>query len=276
MTKIQQISVALAVMLGLLVPAFAFAQSANVTASVTANAGGASVNASATTTAKLTAAEVKAQQRGDQEITRRTTALNALVTRISQMQEVSDSFKAGLTVSVQNEISTLAALQTKIDADADLATLKTDVQSITANYRVFMLILPQARIAAAADRVVTLTSMFSSLGSKLQARLQAAAQAGSDTTALTAALNDIAAKISDAQTQAQAAVSATASLQPDNGDTTVKASNTAALKQGKADIDAAQKDLVAARKDVGTIVAGLAKLPSASASVNASSTTSTQ
>ena len=62
------------------------------------------------------------------------------------------------------------------------------------------------------------------------------------------------AKIADANTQAKAAVSGISGLQPDNGDQTVMQSNTAALKAARVDIQTAQNDLVAARKDAGTIV----------------------
>ena len=121
----------------------------------------------------------------------------------------------------------------------------------------FALVLPQGRIAAAADREVTLVSMMSTLGAKLQARVQAAGQGGNDVTALTAALTDTASKLQDAQTQAEAAVSVSAALTPDNGNATVMASNTAALKAARGDIKTAQTDLVAARKDITAIVVGL-------------------
>lgn len=263
----------LAALLGLIVlaPAFALAQTATVDTSATVNTTGAS--ASVTGSATLTAAEQKAVSRGDQEITRRITALNDLNTRVQAMQAVTATFKQNLAANIQTEITTFTNLQAKIDADTDLATLKTDIQSITKSYRVYILVLPQGRIAAAADRVVTIVTMMSTLGSKLQARIQAASTAGNDTTALTAALTDMSGKLQDAQTQAQAAVTATASLQPDNGDTTVMASNTAALKQARTDIQTAMTDLQAARKDVSTIVSGLAKF---NANVNASSTTQTQ
>ncbi|MDE1924747.1 MAG: hypothetical protein KGH79_01020 [Patescibacteria group bacterium] len=276
MTNFKQLTLMLAVLLGLvtLAPALAFAQSygASVTANTSANVGAAGASANVSGSATLTAAETKAISRGDQEITRRIQALNDLNTRVQGMQAVTDSFKQNLAASIQTEITTLTTLKAKIDADTDLATLKTDIQSITKSYRVYVLILPQGRIAAAADRVVTIVSMMSTLGSKLQARVQTASSAGNDTTALTAALTDMSSKLQDAQTQAQAAVTATASLQPDNGNATVMASNTAALKQARTDIQTATKDLQAARKDITTVVSGLAKF---NANVNASSTTQT-
>ena len=267
MKKIHYLTLLIAISLGLvtLAPAFAAAQTAAVTTSAAVTAPGVSVT--------LTAAQKTAITRGDTEITRRITALNDLNTRIQAMQKVTDAFKAGISASVTNEVNTLTALKAKIDADTDGATLKTDIQSITGSYRVFALVLPQGRIAAAADREVTLVSMMSTLGTKLQARLNTATQAGATTTTLTAALTDMAAKLQDAQTQAEAAVTASASLTPDQGDKTKMASNTAALKTARADLAAAQKDLVAARADVKTIVTGLGKLK---ITTTASSTAATQ
>ena len=267
MKKIHYLTLLIALSLGLvtLAPAFASAQTAAVTATAGITAGGTSVT--------LTAGEKTAITRGDTEITRRITALTDLNTRIQAMQKVTDAFKAGISASITNEINTLTSLKAKIDADTDLATLKTDIQSITASYRVFALVLPQGRIAAAADREVTLVSMLSTLGAKLQARIQAAQQGGTDVTAMTAALTDMAAKLQDAQTQAEASVTASASLAPDGGDKTKMAANTAALKTARADLKTAQTDLVAARKDVTTIVTGLGKVK---ATTTASSTTSTQ
>ena len=266
MKKIHYLTLLIALSLGLvtLAPAFAAAQTAAVTTSAAVNA-----NASVT----LTAGEKTAITRGDTEITRRITALTDLNTRIQAMQKVTDTFKAGISASITNEVNTLTSLKAKIDADTDLATLKADIQSITASYRVFALVLPQGRIAAAADREVTLVSMLSTLGAKLQARITAAQQGGANVTAMSAALTDMAAKLQDAQTQAEGSVTASASLAPDGGDKTKMAANTAALKTARADLAAAQKDLAAARKDVDTIVKGLASVKT---TTTASSTTSTQ
>jgi hypothetical protein len=251
----------------LLLPTLAFAQSAAVTTSVNANVNAAGVTAGASATVSASAVAT-AKTRADTEISRRTAALEALNTRVGQMTRVTDAFKSQLSSSLTAQISALATLKATIDADADTTTLKTDIKSITTSYRIYALILPQGRIAAAADRAVNIATMESALGAKLEARINAA-PAGTDTSALTAALADLSAKATDAVTQAQASVTLTAALQPDNGDATVMASNTASLKTGRDDITAAQKDLVAARADITTIVNGLPKV-SASASTSAS------
>lgn len=257
-------TLAVAVLLGLatLAPVFALAQT-NV---------GVSASTSVSGSAKFTALETKAKDKGDKEIDRRIAALNDLNTRVQAMQRVSDAFKQSLNATISAEISSLTALKAKIDGDTDSATLKADIKSITDGYRIFALVLPQGRIAAAADRIATIVNMLGTLGSKLQARVQTAGAAGNDVTALNALLADMSAQLSDAQTQAQAAITVSATLQPDGGDKTKMASNLSALKQARADIVAAQKDLAAARKDVGQIVAGLAKF---NANANASSTVQT-
>lgn len=269
MKKIQYLTLLVALSLGLitLAPAFAAAQAVNVNAATSVNAP-TSIGTSANASVTLTAAQKNAISRADKEIDRRIAALTDLNARVQAMQKVTDTFKAGISASITNEINALTSLKAKIDADTDAATLKSDVQSITSSYRVFALVIPQGHIAAFADRQVTLVSMMSTLGSKLQARITAAQQAGATTTALTAALTDMATKLQDAQKQAEAAVAVSSVLTPDGGDKTKMAANQAALKQGRADLVVGQKDLAAARKDVATIISGLNKI---SAGVNASS-----
>jgi chromosome segregation ATPase len=240
-----------------------------VKTSVTATtpAGSATVQMSATA---MTAAKTRAHS----ELQRRIDSLNSVNTRIQGLQQVTATFKQSLQNAVQTQISAFQALDAKIQADTDAATLKTDVQSITQSYRVYALVLPQIRMAAAADRAIAIVAMMQTLGTKLNARIQAAATAGANVTALQTALNDLATKISDANTQAQASVTTTASLAPDNGDTTKMASNTAALKQGRANLTTVAADLKAARADVATITKGLKAIGPINAGATASSTTS--
>ncbi|MDQ5955438.1 MAG: hypothetical protein QG621_441 [Patescibacteria group bacterium] len=230
--------------------------------------------ASSTQPAKLTAAQQAklktAIEKADKEIDRRVVVLTELNTRVQAMERVTPDFKNTLSANVQTQITALGQLKTKIDADTDLETLKSDVKAITDSYRIFALVLPQTRIAVAADREVTLIAMMNSLGTKLQARLQELQSQGKDVGPLLTALTDMSSKLKDAATQAQAAVSVTATLTPDAGDKAKMESNTTALKTGRSDIQAAQKDLVAARKDAKIIIDGLKAL---GASVGSASST---
>ncbi len=260
----------------------AFAQTAGIgigaNASGSVDAGGAHVGVSARANLRATII-AKAETRADQEITRRINMLNALMTRVNAMVLLSSDEKNSLSSTIQGQITLMNDLQTQIATDASAnstSSLKSDIQSIVKSYRIFILIVPQGAIAAAADRIETIASLMNDLSAMLQVRITDAGTAGDNTTAAAAALADMNAKIADANVQAAAAVTETASLKPDNGDQTVMASNRAALQDARSKIVAAQKDLGAARKDAGMIVKDLMSFrTSASASASSTITAST-
>lgn len=281
MTTIQKIAVLILTLFGFtltLAPAFVSAETSvtgavNTSAQVTTPAAGTGVGASASVTMSA-AAMTAAKARADKELDRRVEALTALNARVQAMQKVTAAFKTSLATNIDTQISAFQGLKAKIDADTDGATLKADVQSITDSYRVYSLVLPQIRIATAADREVTIAFMMQTLGNKLAARVQAAGNAGGDIKALGDALTDMATQISTASAKAQAAVEVSAPLAPDNGDKDIMAKNKAALAEARADLTASNKALVAARKDVDTIMKLLPKLEaSIRAKAAASSTT---
>lgn len=235
-------------------------------AGASVDAGGATVKVDAAIEARIT----KAKNRAGEEIQRRIDMLNELNTRVQAMAHVSADEKTSISGVVSSQITSLTELKAKIDADTDLATLKTDIQSIAQSYRIFMLVIPSARIDVAADKINTAATAMTALAAKLQTRI---AGATGDSAAATAALTDMNAKVADAQVQANAAVSLVANLQPDGGDKAVQTSNTAALKDARAKIQAALKDIKDARQDAHTIVKWLHEV-GASGSASASSSAS--
>jgi hypothetical protein len=249
MTKTLITTAAALAMLSLALPAAA--QTTKIDASASVRLG---TRPQAGSTTPQSAAIEKAKARADQEIDRRVANLNQLLARINGMQKVDAAFKAALATTVQNQVQALTALRATVDGDQNVATLRPEIQSITKSYRIYALVMPQATIGAAADRVQNLAGMFQALGTKLQARI---ASSTASTSVAAAALADFNAKVADAQTQATAAVGHIAGLQPDNGNQTVKKSNDAALKQARADIRVAQQDFVAARKDADAIIKSL-------------------
>ncbi|MDR3643279.1 MAG: hypothetical protein P4L74_06680 [Candidatus Doudnabacteria bacterium] len=223
------------------------------------------------TTSATVSLDTAAKTRADAQIQARIAALNELQVRIGQMVKVSSDEKANLNSNIQASIGTMTNLQAKIDADTDNTTLRTDVQSITKSYRIYVLIMPQGRITAAADRVMTIVGLFGDLSAKLQTRITAAQTAGQNVTALNASLADMNSKTGDANVQAQAAIAEIAGLQPDNGDKTIFTSNQAALKDARSKIKLAMTDLKTARQDAGNIVKALISMK-----VTASATTTAQ
>jgi hypothetical protein len=284
-TMIVAVSASMAVIAAAALPALAqtvalSSGKAGVNASATISAAGIKARLNAEASATLAVRITTIIDRADQEITRRVNALNALSVRVAAMVRLSATDKNNLSSSIQSQITAMNSLQTQISADAaanNTSSLKTAVQSITASYRIFALILPQGMIEAAADRALTIVGIMNDLSTKLSARIQAAQSARNNVTVAQTALTDFNAKVSDANTQANAAVSEVASLTPDNGSSTIMVSNTATLKDARSKIQAVQQDFVAARADAETIIKDLAAFKvSSTASTTVSASTSAE
>ena len=188
------------------------------------------------------------------------------------MKNVSSNEKSAFQIAIQNEISELTTLQQKLENDTSTAMARDDDQSITKSYRIYALVLPQGQITATADRALTIATSMTTLGTDLQSRISQAQSAGQDAASLQSALSDLTAKVSDAQRNAETAITEVAGLVPDQGNAAQLASNTATLKDARAKIKTANQDLIAARQDAGTIVKGLRSLEKNSSSTTPSST----
>lgn len=265
---------AVAIIAAATVPALAQAAGLGVGVNASASVSALGIKVGAAVGATLAARIKDITTRADAEITRRINALNALTARVNAMVRLSATDKSNLSASISNQVTAMNTLQTQIAADAaanSTSSLKADVQSITSSYRIFILVLPQGMIEAAADRVLTIASTMNDLSAKFGARITTAQAAGNDVTAASATLGDFNAKVADANIQANAAASEVASLTPDNGNATIQASNTAALKDAHSKILVAQQDFVSARADALAIVKDLAGFKvSTSATVTAS------
>lgn len=233
-------------------PVFALAETtAGVNAAATVSAPGASASV------KVSAAVARGKDRGDQEIDRRVKNLNVLVEKVQGMKNLSETDKTNIAATLTAQVTALQALRTKIDADTDAETLKTDVASITGSYRIYALIIPQGAIIASADRIVTVAGTLKLIAAKFDTRITAAASAGNDVTAVKKILDEYNAKILDSAVQAQGAVNDIVALVPDQNDATKQKTNTETLKAARAKIVAAQKDLQVVRKDADKIIAAL-------------------
>lgn len=283
-TKTTAIITAATLALGAALPVFAvdvnLGASANTGggttgASVKANARMGSTTAEAKISAKIMTRIEKGKARAKEEIVRRADALKALSDKVQAMARVSGDMKASIAATVQTQIAALAALQAKIEADADIDTLKADIKSITESYRIFMLVLPQGRIATAADHIQVTAATLTTLSGKLSTRITEAQAQGKDVANANASLIAMSTKIADAKTQADAVVSLTATLKPDNGDKTVADANKKALKDAQAKLKAAREDLKAARKAAGDIVKSIKEMKT-DASASATTSASTQ
>lgn len=213
----------------------------------------------------------RAEERATQEIDRRIAALEAFSTRIGNVR-LSASEKSTLQSTMLAQIADLNTLKSQIASTTSTTTMRNAVQSITKSYRIFALVIPQSAVLAAADRVNNLVSQMQQLSTKLSARLS-----GNTDATLASALSDFNAKVADAASQAQAAISEVQALAPDNGSTTQLQANQKALQDARKKLQAAEQDLKDARKDAGTIIRAVSlgavtATTTASTSATASST----
>lgn len=190
--------------------------------------------------------------RADREIDRRIAALNNLITKINSNNRISASDKSTYISQIQSQISTLSTLKSKIDADTDLDTLKTDVKSIVDSYRIFALFIPKIHILSSADSMSQAADKLTAIAAKLQTKIQAAQAAGGDVTALQSALSDLQTKVTDAKTQYQNAESTITPLTPDG-----YPANKSQLDSAITMIKTGAQDLKTARADAVTIINGL-------------------
>jgi hypothetical protein len=187
------------------------------------------------------------KERADREIQRRIEDLNRLITKINGLKKITDAQKSDFVNQVQAEITNLNTLKTKIDADTDLVTLKTDVQSIIKSYRIYLLFIPKINVLVAADSLDALSGKLSSLAAKLELRLNSSTDP--NTTTLKATLADMKTKIADIGVQAQNARNVVLPLTPDG-----YPGNKTQLEQARQFIVAGKKDALVARQDAGLIV----------------------
>jgi hypothetical protein len=195
------------------------------------------------------------KNRANTEIDKRVKSLNEQITGIQFFKKISDSDKTNLINQIQKEITDMESIRTKIQSDTDLNTLRTDVQSVTKNFRVYLLFMPRIAILGAADRVFYVSDNMTSEEGKLQDRIKV-----SGLTSLQTTLDDAKAKIASARTGAQNAIDLVLPLNPDNGDKTVLESNLAALKSAREEFKKAHQDLITVMKDFKEIVKWLKKV----------------
>lgn len=221
------------------------------------------------------AAETKARAKA--ELDRRITALNKLSARLAGAKRVSADVKAQLTADTNALMTSLANLNTQIQAETSTSSLKTEVQSITGSYRVYLLMIPKGHLLAAADGIKTAAGTLTTAQTKLVAGIAKAKTSGKDVAQLETLAADITAKTSNASAQADAAIALVTPLKPDEKNNVVFEANKKALTDARAKIKAATDDLKTARDDARKILAALKQMGVyAAAQASASSTVQTQ
>lgn len=199
-------------------------------------------------------------------IENRLASLLSLQTRITNMTQIEKTTKTALDADISQAITALTTLGTKIQADTDLTTLKTDIKSIYETYRIYGVVLPQSLGKASVARGQYILGRLTALETKLQATITSQTNAGKDMTEVNKLVVEFNAKIADAKTQLDLAETQFKSLTP-----TKTEEAKLARSAGKEAFEKAKEDLKAAHTTLKQI---LDLLPSPSTSISNSPTTS--
>ena len=248
MTTTTKIGIATA-LAGMLLPVAAFAQGANPNNdnNCLANNGLTNIR-SASTTAQVIAA-------GDCSIALRDTYLDAAQTRVNQMQKVSSSTQASLVATLQSTEATLATIKSTLDADTSTSTAIADYRTIFGNVRVFALVLPRTWIYSTSDREMTISGDLQVVNNELIIKNNSASSTVQTEDA--PYLADILTQLTTVNTQSANADTTVQPLVPDQGSTTTRESNTAALNSAQAMLVTGQTAIKAIVADITAIRANL-------------------
>lgn len=220
-----------------------------------------SVANAVSTTSEQTQAQTKTQRiqnlitRADTEINRRLISLNSIILKINALKKLTSDQKTSFLADIQNNITELTALKTKIDADTDVTTLQADVKSIISDYRIFALYVPKIHILAATEISIQTATNLNALITKLQSKIDTYEKAGKDTTTLQTEITDMRTKINIATAQAQSTANAVIQLNPAG-----YPENNSELQTAQQTLKTIKTDLQTARTDAQNIINDLKNL----------------
>lgn len=181
-------------------------------------------------------------------ISARLTSLSTAQTAINNNKWLTPSDKSSALQIVSNDTSGLTALGQKIQNDTTATQAVADYKTIFTGYRVYLLALPQIRLAAASDDLSTgvvpkLTDAQTRLPNLLNGKYK-----DKDSATVQAAMADLA-KQTEAITQETNGLSATVlAYTPQQYD-----SNTSILSAARTAISTARSDARTARQDIKTV-----------------------
>ncbi|PJC68821.1 hypothetical protein CO015_02600 [candidate division WWE3 bacterium CG_4_8_14_3_um_filter_42_11] len=158
---------------------------------------------------------------------------------------IEEGIKSILTTDLQNNISSIKALKSKIESETDLATLKNDVHAIFVDYRIFMVVLPRDHGRLAAARLNGLVNKASSLEAKLDKLVSKLKEKNVDTTQIEELVADFKSQIQVAQGKIAEADAKLILMGPEDTETAKIYLNEAKnlLSEAKVSLQKAQEDL---------------------------------
>ncbi len=206
-------------------------------------------------TVKVPAALDQIKKEGAAAIDDREAQLAKLAGRLSQAPNCDSSGKIAGVISADQPA--LRELGAKLAADTNVPAAVKHFKSIFEDYRVYLVVTPQAYVTAACGHIQKAVTSLNDLHSKLDERVRQAEAGGADMSAAKAALSDMATKLSDASSRASSANSALEAIGPDHGDLAVAQSNWEAVSKARTDLTSAYGALKTAARDARTVLDAL-------------------
>jgi len=193
--------------------------------------------------------------KGDQEITRRLSALNKLAATITSTVKLSTTDKQLLSTEVTSATTGLTQLKSKLDAETTLDAAREDAKSLVTQYRVYALVTPKVHLVKVADGQILVGTKLTELATKLQQRISDLKTTGKNTSTLESTLSSALAKIVAAQMLSSSVQAKVIALQPTdyNSDHTILVGMNTQLKT-------AHQDLVDARAGMKTAITAIKTL----------------
>ena len=219
-------------------------------AAVAITAGSAFSGAASAATSGSGLTDVKA--RAAAAISARVTSLNSAITAVNNNKWLTSTDKSTALQTLNNDVSGLTALGQKIQGDTTLSQAVADYRTIFTGYRVYLLALPQIRLAAASDDLSTgVVPHLTDAQTRLQNLLNGKDQ-GKNSSSVQAAMADLAKQIQAITQETNGLSGAVLAYTPAQYD-----ANTTILRPARTAIQTARADAKTARQDVRTVIEAL-------------------
>jgi hypothetical protein len=185
-------------------------------------------------------------------ISQRQTSLNSAITAVNGNKWLTSSDKSAALNILNNDISGLTALGQKIQGDTTYTQAVADYKTIFTGYRVYLLALPQVRLAAASDDLSTgVVPRLTDAQTRLQNLLNGKDK-DKDSSSVQAAMADLAKQIQAITQETNGLSSTVLAFTPAQYD-----ANTSILSPARTAIRTARTDAKTARQDIKTVVEAL-------------------
>ena len=194
------------------------------------------------------AAVVGLQAQGAADTSKRITSLTAAITRITAAKGLTDADRTTILGTLNTDLTGMKTLATRIAADTTIEQARADVRSIFTQYRVYAVALPQARIAAEADRLTGMTiPRLQAAASRLASKVSASGNSGAQSE-----LADLNTQISTAQGDVSGLAAAALAVTPSdyNGDHSAMTALRSKAKAAAAAVKQAAQDAKSIRQSL--------------------------